>query len=129
MRVFLIAECAEPPGDFRATAGFTSLRKRDLEVALRFLAFRRRARAGVARGARASTLELASHPAAKPTQLLLARGYKNQRLFRELVRHEDEIASRVDLEAVFDLSAYTRHVDTVFARLHSIAVKEEPVHV
>ena len=34
----------------------------------------------------------------------------------------------VDLEAVFDLSSYTRHVDTVFARLHSIAVKEEPVH-
>jgi adenylosuccinate lyase len=57
------------------------------------------------------------------------RAWDEELDFRELVRHEDEIASRVDLDAVFDLSSYTRHVDTVFARLHSIAVKEEPVHV
>ncbi len=57
------------------------------------------------------------------------RAWDEELDFRELVRREDEIASRVDLEAVFDLSSYTRHVDTVFARLHSIAVKEEPVHV
>jgi adenylosuccinate lyase len=57
------------------------------------------------------------------------RAWDEELDFRELVRREDEIASRVDLEDVFDLSSYTRHVDTVFARLHSIAVKEEPVHV
>ena len=57
------------------------------------------------------------------------RAWDEELDFRELVRREEEIASRVDLEAVFDLSSYTRHVDTVFARLHSIAVKEEPVHV
>jgi adenylosuccinate lyase len=36
--------------------------------------------------------------------------------FRRLVRSDQEIASRVDLDAVFDLGAYTRHVDTVFER-------------
>jgi adenylosuccinate lyase len=56
------------------------------------------------------------------------RAWDEELDFRELVRREDEIASKVDLDAVFDLSSYTRHVDTVFARLQSIAVKEEPVH-
>jgi adenylosuccinate lyase len=56
------------------------------------------------------------------------RAWDEELDFRELVRHEEEIASRVDLDAVFDLSSYTRHVDTVFTRLQSIAVKEEPVH-
>jgi hypothetical protein len=49
--------------------------------------------------------------------------------FRELVRSDDEISSRIDPAKVFDLDAYTQHVDTVFARLNSLAVKEEPVHV
>jgi adenylosuccinate lyase len=57
------------------------------------------------------------------------RAWDEELDFRELVRADDEIASRVDLDAVFDLTAYTRHVDTVFARLSSLAVKEEPVHV
>jgi adenylosuccinate lyase len=57
------------------------------------------------------------------------RAWDEELDFRELVRADDEIASRVDLDAVFDLAAYTRHVDTVFARLSSLAVKEEPVHV
>jgi adenylosuccinate lyase len=48
--------------------------------------------------------------------------------FRELCRADDEVAPRVDLDAVFDLSAYTRHVDTVFERLHALVEKEEPVH-
>jgi adenylosuccinate lyase len=56
------------------------------------------------------------------------RAWDEELDFRELVRHDDEIASRVDLDAVFDLGAYTRHVDTVFSRLNSIAAKEEPVH-
>jgi hypothetical protein len=55
------------------------------------------------------------------------RAWDEELDFRELVRADEEIASRVDLDAVFDLGAYTRHVDTVFARLHSLA-KEEPVH-
>jgi adenylosuccinate lyase len=57
------------------------------------------------------------------------RAWDEELDFRELVRHDEEIAARIDLDAVFDLGAYTRHVDTIFARLQSIAVKEEPVHV
>jgi adenylosuccinate lyase len=56
------------------------------------------------------------------------RAWDEELDFRELVRDDDEIASRVDLDRVFDLGAYTQHVDTVFGRLNSIAVKEEPVH-
>ena len=48
--------------------------------------------------------------------------------FRELVRADRELAGRVDLAAVFDLTAYTRHVDTVFERLRSLVRKEETVH-
>src|ERR1700758_2208332 len=43
--------------------------------------------------------------------------------FRKLVRADPDIASRFDLDAVFDLDAYTKHVDTVFNRL-----KEEPIN-
>jgi len=56
------------------------------------------------------------------------RAWDEELDFRDLARADDEIASRVDLDAVFDLAAYTRHVDTVFARLHSLAAKEEPIH-
>src|SRR5256885_3622153 len=56
------------------------------------------------------------------------RAWDEELDFRELVRADDEIASRIDLESVFDLGAYTRHVDTVFSRLNSLAVKEEPGH-
>jgi adenylosuccinate lyase len=56
------------------------------------------------------------------------RAWDEELDFRDLVRHDDAIASRIDLDAVFDLAAYTRHVDTVFVRLNSIAVKEEAVH-
>ncbi|MCS7006476.1 MAG: adenylosuccinate lyase [Thermoleophilia bacterium] len=41
--------------------------------------------------------------------------------FRELVRSDPEIDSRVDLEEVFDLGSYVRHVDVVFARLDALA--------
>jgi adenylosuccinate lyase len=37
--------------------------------------------------------------------------------FRGLVRADAQIASRVDLGEVFDLAAYTKHVDAVFARV------------
>jgi adenylosuccinate lyase len=52
--------------------------------------------------------------------------WEEERDFRELVRADEAIASRVDLDAVFDLSAYTRHVDTIFERLE--ALRKEPVH-
>jgi hypothetical protein len=41
------------------------------------------------------------------------------------VRSDAEIAARVDLGAVFDLGAYTRHVDDVFARRNASPVAEE----
>ncbi len=51
------------------------------------------------------------------------RAWDEELDFRELVRSDPEIAPRVDLDAVFDLDAYTKHVDTVFNRL-----KREPIH-
>jgi adenylosuccinate lyase len=56
------------------------------------------------------------------------RAWDEELDFRELVRADEEIAGRVDLDAVFDLDAYTRHVDTVFIRLHTLADTKEPVH-
>jgi adenylosuccinate lyase len=53
------------------------------------------------------------------------RAWDEEQDFRELVRADRELAGRVDLDAVFDPTAYTRHVDTVFERLR----KEETVHV
>jgi adenylosuccinate lyase len=53
------------------------------------------------------------------------RAWEEERPFREIVAADPEIAARVDLEAVFDLTAYTRHVDTVFDRLHALADKEK----
>ena len=46
--------------------------------------------------------------------------------FPELVRADAELAGRVDLDAVFDLDAYTQHVDVVFERLR--ALREEHAH-
>jgi adenylosuccinate lyase len=48
--------------------------------------------------------------------------------FRELVQADAELAARVDLARVFDLAAFTRHVDTVFERLRAlVATREEAV--
>ena len=46
--------------------------------------------------------------------------------FPGLVRADAELAGRVDLDAVFDLDAYTQHVDVVFERLR--AVRAEHAH-
>jgi adenylosuccinate lyase len=54
--------------------------------------------------------------------------WEEERDFRTLVAGDAEIASRVDLDDVFDLDATTRHVDAVFARLHALTRREEPVH-
>jgi adenylosuccinate lyase len=56
------------------------------------------------------------------------RAWDEEQDFRELVRGDRELAGRVDLDAVFDLTAYTRHVDTVFERLRALVRKEETVH-
>jgi adenylosuccinate lyase len=54
------------------------------------------------------------------------RAWEEERDFRELVAADPEAESRVDLDAVFDLGAYTRHVDAVFERLRSL--QWEKVH-
>jgi adenylosuccinate lyase len=56
------------------------------------------------------------------------RAQEEERDFRELVRADAEIASRVDLDSLFDLAWYTRHVDAVFERLAALERREEPVH-
>src|SRR5438876_9301181 len=56
------------------------------------------------------------------------RAWDEEQDFRELVLADRELAGRVDLDAVFDLESYTRHVDTVFERLRSLVRKEETVH-
>ncbi|HZG34674.1 MAG TPA: adenylosuccinate lyase [Gaiellaceae bacterium] len=47
--------------------------------------------------------------------------------FPALVRADPELAARVDLNTVFDLGAYTRHVDTILARL-TVLRREAPAH-
>ncbi len=71
---------------------------------------------------------LARDDAYRLVQRNAMRAWDEEVDFRELAHGDDEISSRVDLDTVFDLNAYTRHVDTIFARLNSLAAKEEPVH-
>ena len=54
--------------------------------------------------------------------------WDEERDFGELVRTDPEIAGRVDLDALFDLDATLRHIDTVFDRLQALVEKEEAVH-
>jgi adenylosuccinate lyase len=72
---------------------------------------------------------LARDDAYRLVQRNAMRAWDEELDFRELVRADDEIASRIDLDDVFDLGAYTRHVDIVFARLQSLSPREEAVHV
>jgi adenylosuccinate lyase len=48
--------------------------------------------------------------------------------FRELVRADAALAGRVDLDAVFEVTAFVRHADVVFQRLETLR-QEEGVHV
>jgi adenylosuccinate lyase len=57
-------------------------------------------------------------------QQAATRAWEEERPFRDLVASDPELAGRLDLDAVFDLDAYTRHVDTVFDRVHALADKE-----
>jgi adenylosuccinate lyase len=56
------------------------------------------------------------------------RAHEEEQDVRELVRADEQIAGRVDLDRIFDLGWYTRHVDVVFERLGELARKEEAVH-
>ncbi|MDQ3778756.1 MAG: hypothetical protein M3310_07860, partial [Actinomycetota bacterium] len=59
------------------------------------------------------------------------RAWEEEQQFPELARADGAITSRLDdgaLDRVFDLDAYTRHVDVVFDRLSTLGRKEEPVH-
>ena len=49
--------------------------------------------------------------------------------FRELVGADAEIAGRVDLADVFDMGAFTKHTDVVFARLRHLIADREAVRV
>jgi adenylosuccinate lyase len=69
---------------------------------------------------------LARDDAYRLVQRSAMRAWEEELDFRELCRSDEEISGRVDLDSVFDLGAYTRHVDTVFARLH--ALEKEPAH-
>ena len=59
------------------------------------------------------------------------RAWDEEQDFSQLVRSDSEIAGRLDpaaLDAVFDLSAYTRHVDVVFDRLSVLSGKGVTVY-
>jgi adenylosuccinate lyase len=71
---------------------------------------------------------LARDEAYRTVQKHAMEAWEDERDFRELVAADAAIASRVELENVFDLDATVRHVDTVFERLHALAGKEA-VHV
>jgi adenylosuccinate lyase len=53
------------------------------------------------------------------------RAWDEELDLRELVRGDAQIAGRVDLDRVFDLGAYTRHVDTVFERLRALVAARD----
>jgi adenylosuccinate lyase len=58
------------------------------------------------------------------------RAWEEEQDFRELVRSDSELAGRLELEELFSLAPYTRHVDTIFDRLHALvrAREEEPTY-
>ena len=71
---------------------------------------------------------LARDDAYRLVQRLAMRAWDEGLDFVELVRADQELAARLDLDAVFDLGAYTRHVDVVFERLAElVSSREEPV--
>ena len=69
---------------------------------------------------------LARDDAYRRVQRHALRAWDEELDFRELVASDAEIAEQVDLDAVFELGAFTRHVDTIFDRLN--ALRREPAH-
>jgi adenylosuccinate lyase len=66
----------------------------------------------------------------RQVQRLAQRAWDEVLDFCALVRADPAVAGRVDLDAVFDLGVYARHVDVVFERLHElVASRGEAVHV
>jgi adenylosuccinate lyase len=58
------------------------------------------------------------------------RAWDEERDFQELVRVDPEVTlDGAALDEVFDMTAYTRHIDLVFDRLRTLIGKGEPVHV
>ena len=72
---------------------------------------------------------LARDDAYRLVQAHAMQAWEEEQSFKELVSRDPAVASRVDLDEVFDLDASVRHVETVFDRLHSLVQKEEAVHV
>ncbi|HET9675667.1 MAG TPA: adenylosuccinate lyase [Gaiellaceae bacterium] len=73
---------------------------------------------------------LARDEAYRLVQRTSMRAWEEEQDFRELARADAEIAGRIDLEEAFSLEPYTRHVDTVFERLHALVRtrEEEPTY-
>jgi adenylosuccinate lyase len=71
---------------------------------------------------------LARNDAYRAVQAHAMRAWEEETDFTDLVRRDRELDGRVDLDAVFDLDATVRQVDTVFDRLQTLVRKEEPVH-
>src|SRR4051794_1026353 len=75
---------------------------------------------------------LARDAAYRLVQTSAMRAWDEETGFEELVRADPEVTAVLDtaqLDDVFDLGAYTRHVDVVFDRLHALVAKGEPIHV
>jgi adenylosuccinate lyase len=71
---------------------------------------------------------MARDDAYRAVQAHAMRAWEEEADFPALVRGDAALATQVDLDAVFDLDATVRHVDTVFDRLDALVRKEEPVH-
>ena len=71
---------------------------------------------------------LARDEAYRLVQRHAMRAWDEELDFAALVRADPAIAGRVDLDAVLDLGAYTRHVHVVFERLRALDAVEEPAH-
>ena len=56
------------------------------------------------------------------------RAWEEELDFRDLVRGDADLAARVDVDRVFELGAYTAHVDTIFDRLRALAASRGAVH-
>ncbi|HKF14196.1 MAG TPA: adenylosuccinate lyase [Gaiellaceae bacterium] len=64
-------------------------------------------------------------------QWLAMRAWEEEQAFEELARADSEITAMLDaaaLDDVFDLGAYTRHVDVVFDRVQALSRREERIH-
>jgi adenylosuccinate lyase len=73
---------------------------------------------------------LARDDAYRLVQRSAMRAWDESLSFEELVRADPEVADRVSLDEVFDVSFYTAHVPTVFARLDElVAQRREGVTV